>query len=198
MKIISRITNIFEISQICVFPKLTEDGKRVSFGCFLDHDPEKFDLVQHYRTSFMFMDAGFIRTFDGEIQNGEIGIMDFAGITNKHMWKAIRSVSNLKVCMKYIQEATPMIIHQNHFINCSPVLMKIISLVRPFMKQEVLDVLHFHSSYETLHEFVPKEQLPFEYGGTGGKLADIAKDTRNIVESHKEYLSDDSNWKLLQ
>lgn len=78
-------------------------------------------------------------------------------------------------------------------------MMKLIALVRPFLRKELFDVMHFHSSgYETLYEYIPKNMLPNEYGGNAGKLDEIHKKSLELVERQKEYLKDDKNWQLLE
>lgn len=71
------------------------------------------------------------------------------------------------------------------------------TLIRPFVKKELYDVMHFHTDgFESLYEHVPKDILPLEYGGDAGKIDDFYKEWLQIVESHGEYLANDHNWKL--
>jgi hypothetical protein len=182
---------------MCVCPTLTKNNMRVSIGRLFDLDPENLDLSQHYRSQFMLMDLGFSVMFDGKVNDGEIGIMDLKGFTAKHLWKVVQNLSLVKLYTKYVQEAVPMKIHQNHFVNCSSVVSKLISIARPFIKKEVFEVLHFHTTYEGLHNFIDKENLPLEYGGVAGTLEEFTNKGMEILNSRKEYLSDDSNWKLL-
>jgi CRAL/TRIO domain len=71
------------------------------------------------------------------------------------------------------------------------------TLIRPFVKKELFEAMHFHTSgYESLYDYVPKEDLPEEYGGEAGKIDDIFEKWLKIVEDQKEYLNDSSNWKL--
>lgn len=158
-----------------------------------------FDVLQTIRMIFMCSDVRFV-TQDSDsigLTEGEIGIMDFKHFTFRHFLKFAASLSVTRFYLKYVQEAVPFRIHQNHFVNCSPVLTKFMTLVRPFIQKEIFDALHFHTSgYESLYEFVPRQQLPLEYGGDAGKSDDLFKQWLKVVESRGEYLSDDDNWKL--
>lgn len=145
----------------------------------------------------MMGDVRYITPDTIGLTEGEIGIMDFKGFTYRHFLKVATNLSSTRLYLKYVQEAVPFRIHQNHFINCSPALTKIMTLLRPFIKKELFDAMHFHTSgYESLYEYVPKENLPEEYGGDVGKIDDIYNEWYKVVETQKEYLNDDDNWKL--
>jgi hypothetical protein len=69
----------------------------------------------------------------------------------------------------------------NHFINCSPIVSKLIDLIKPFMNKEVKESLHFHSRMETLYEKLPRELLPDELGGSSGAIDDIFEDWLKVI-----------------
>lgn len=60
-----------------------------------------------------------------------------------------------------------------HFINTVSFMDKLLALMRPFMKKELLDVLELHSSVESFGKNVFPEQLPNEYGGTAGTFNEL-------------------------
>jgi hypothetical protein len=97
------------------------------------------------------------------------------------------------------KEAAPYKIAQNHYLNCSPVLTKLIGIIRPFIKRELFEVMHFHTSgYESLYEFIPKDVLPNEYGGHGGSIDKFYQQNLENIKSQKDYLDNDDNWKILK
>lgn len=57
-----------------------------------------------------------------------------------------------------------------HVVNVSPFIDTIIGWVKPFLKEKIKNRIYVHSNLETLYEYIPKEVLPEEYGGTAGKL----------------------------
>lgn len=59
------------------------------------------------------------------------------------------------------------------------------SLIKPFMKKEVMDTLQFHTSLESLYDYLPRESLPNEFGGTAGNIDDFYSDWMKIVESKR-------------
>lgn len=147
----------------------------------------------------MISDISFVTPSMRDLTEGELSIFDCKGFGARHFWKVLTNYSTLKLFLRYVQEAAPFRISENHYVNCSPMMMKLLALIRPFLKKEVFDVMHFHSSgYETLYEHIPRDMLPFEYGGTIGKVDDLYKKSLELVELQSEYLKDDKNWQLLE
>lgn len=73
-----------------------------------------------------------------------------------------------------------------HFVNMSSVFERIFTLIRPLMKKEIIDVLHFHrGGLESLYEHVPKGLLPSEYEGDLGPIKNIHKDFMKLVEAKR-------------
>lgn len=145
----------------------------------------------------MISDAAFVMPAS-ELTVGEISIFDCNGFGARHFWKVLTNYSALQLFLRYVQEAVPFVINQNHYVNCSPIMMKLLALIRPFVRKELFDVMHFHSNgFGTLYEHLPRGALPIEYGGHGGEIDDMYKRTLLVLERHNEYLKNDTNWQLL-
>lgn len=51
---------------------------------------------------------------------------------------------------------------------------KVLALMRPFMKKELMDVMHLHSTLDTfIDKHVALELMPNEYGGSAGSIKEI-------------------------
>jgi len=125
----------------------------------------------------MTFDARFTSYDDCEsrIATGEVFIIDAKGVSFRHFLKIARNVGTVKLYMRFLQEAAPIRIKQNNFINCSSIIDRMLALMRPFLKRELLDVIRLHpQGIDTLD--VCKEVLPFEYGGTAGAIDEIYKE----------------------
>ena len=165
----------------------------------VDEDPAKYDVVDNFKALFMMSDVRFITPDPKHVglTEGEIGIMDFSGFSFRHFLKVATNLSSTRLYLRYVQEAVPFKIFQNHFVNCSPILTRIMTLIRPFVKKELFDVMHFHTSgYESLYKHVPRDVLPEEYGGYAGKFDDLFEEYKRTLYAEKDYIKDDSNWQL--
>lgn len=162
-------------------PQKTSENHKVSVFRLANDDPQKFDFVHILRMASATLDGRFVRVDDGELIDGDFMVFDLKGFSFKHLVKCAANLSLVSAYMKYVQEAVPLKMIGNHFINCSAALLKLVALIKPFMSKEVKESLHFHSSMETLYEKIPKEVLPNELGGSAGLIQELFDDWLKIL-----------------
>ncbi|KAJ6616101.1 Clavesin-1, partial [Pseudolycoriella hygida] len=132
---------------------------------------------------FMVSDIRLITPDENGLTDGEIPIFDMAGFSLRHLTKVV--LSSLRCYMKYTQEAHPVRLKQIHVINCAPFLDRVLALLKPFMKNEVFKLIHFHApGSDTLYKFVPLEMLPNEYGGKAGSIEVLKKDMMEKLNTY--------------
>lgn len=99
---------------------------------------------------------------------GCIFVIDMENTTLGHI--ARLEILTLKRFMYYLQDAMPTRIKGIHVINIKPFVDKIVFLMRPFMKKELWNVFHLHTSMDSMHKFVEHEVFPANYPGGKGPL----------------------------
>ena len=130
--------------------------------------------------------------------NGLIAIFDAKKFTFWHFMKLVSHAPTAINFLQYVQEADCIDIRQIHFINCSPIVNKVISFLTPFFTRELSESMNFHSSgFESLHKFVSKEYLPIEYGGCKGTLAEYMDYTVKNLRKHRDFVENNENFFLL-
>ncbi len=175
----------FRTLQVFPMPKNTSENHKISISRLVDTNPDNYIYVDVLRAVVAMLDARFVTLDDNELIDGEIGIIDMSGFGWRHFMKTASNLSIMKKYMRYVQEAAPFKVVQNHFVNCSPTMERFIAFLKPFMKKEIIDSIKFHSSPDTLFEYLPKDLLPDEFGGTAGKCDDHHRNWLNIVESKR-------------
>lgn len=60
-----------------------------------------------------------------------------------------------------------------HFINSPSFIDKILAIIRPFMKKELMDVLEIHTTMPPFLKSIPQDMLPNELGGKAGTIKDM-------------------------
>lgn len=119
-----------------------------------------------------------------KINSGDIPVFDMEGTTYRHLTKI--SLSTLRCYMKFTQEGFPVRLKEIHLINVSPILSKLLTLLRPFMKSQVRNMLNYHlPNTETFFNHIDRELLPFEYGGSVGSLGEIKSGFIKELESQR-------------
>lgn len=165
-----------------------------------NNDSSQFNCADVVKMALMMLDARFVEPDDenGEISVGELFIIDVKGISFRHFLKVARNVGTLRLYFSYVQEAVPFRINQLHILNSSSIFDKMFALMKPIFKKELLDVMHFHSSVDSVYKFISKEFLPEDYGGNLSSMKAIHKNWMQIFESKRNYLMNDDNWKLTE
>lgn len=73
---------------------------------------------------------------------------------------------------------------------------KMLAMVRPFMKKELLDTMLTHQSLDAfLDKFVPRTMMPDEYGGSAGKLDDIIDMGYKEFQANNQFFIEDEQTK---
>ena len=130
--------------------------------------------------------------------NGVIHIYDTAGFTFQHFLKV---VSSLQVAIHYSQYGQGyfyMKPKQVHFLHCSSIVRKLLSILKPFFSRELVESIHYHSSgFESLHKFIDKKCLPIEYGGSNGTFDEHMKNTLENMQNNRDFVKNDENFFLL-
>ncbi|KAG5680463.1 hypothetical protein PVAND_009971 [Polypedilum vanderplanki] len=193
-----KIQKIFEVADLGVpMPNLTACKRRIVINRLIDHDPDKFDFDMIVKAFFLSADMRFsIRDDDLplKINCGDIPIFDMTGLSYRHLTKL--SLSTLRCYMRFTQEGFPVRLKEIHLINVSPVLSKLLTIIKPFMKTRVKNMLNYHEpNSSTFFEFIDQDLMPIEYGGKAGKMSDIKLDFTKQLESRREYLTCPKRWK---
>lgn len=175
----------FHTLQVFPMPKNTSENHKISISRLVDTNPDNYVYINTIRAVVAMLDIRFVTVDSNELIDGEIGIIDMSGFGWRHFMKTASNLSIMKKYMRYVQEAAPFKVVQNHFVNCSPTMERFIAFLKPFMKKEILDSIKFHTSTETLFEYLPRELVPDEFGGTGGKCDEHHKNWLKIVESKR-------------
>lgn len=135
----------------------------------------------------MMLDARYAMLDEtNTLAEADILVLDLKGYNFKHFLNAARNGKTVFLYFKYIQESVPVATLSAHILNPSWVVDKFMALIRPMLRKEVAESFRFHSrGIESLHELVPKEVLPIEYGGSLGSINDLHSEWMKSFESKR-------------
>ncbi|RZC41215.1 CRAL TRIO domain containing protein [Asbolus verrucosus] len=124
---------------------------------------------------------------------GDVYILDASVALLKHFVRVSPTiVKKFFVC---VQEAYPVKVKEVHVINATPFVDFLIKWVTPFLKEKIQNRIHVHPDMESLHKFVPKEMLPEEYGGTGGRLEVFMEQWLEKLREYRPWFQEQENIK---
>lgn len=103
------------------------------------------------------------------------------------------SISTVKKYAYYLQYGLPAKLCRIHILNVNIVFEKLFKLMTPFLKKDLLDVIHVHSSRMDFDEFcknwIPKSHLPADYGGDLKTMQELTDNFYEDVKSLQEYFA---------
>ncbi|XP_063929941.1 alpha-tocopherol transfer protein-like [Zophobas morio] len=170
---------ILEHSLVTIFPKKTPEDCSIIFIKFVDSNSDNFNLLDELKYINMVC---MLHLYQEGPSDGYLILVDLKEMSFGHVVK-IRPLLT-KNFFYYLQEAMPVRLKGIHFFNPVPFMDTFLSLVKPFLKKEMLDTLYVHETIDALTKFVPLECLPVDYGGSEETAAHLHKKIRNkLIEN---------------
>ncbi|XP_055594732.1 alpha-tocopherol transfer protein-like [Uranotaenia lowii] len=169
------------LSMFSVLPKSTPEGYRVAYCRLLNPDTTNYVHLHAIRMLVMHLDLWMK---EEALAPGHVILIDMTGMHLGHLSKIRMGV--VKNYSYYTQEAIPIRLKQLHFLNVVSFMDKIMWLAKPFMKKEIMELIHMHTSIDTLIKYIPLDCLPQEYGGGAGPYEDLNKLYRQKLFDHRE------------
>ncbi|KAG5336585.1 TTPAL protein, partial [Acromyrmex charruanus] len=114
--------------------------------------------------------------------NGHILILDMKNMSLGHVARI--NPMTLKKFFYYLQDGLPVRLKAFHVINVSPVVDIIFNMSKPFIKKQLLDMFHLHTTNDALENFVSFEILPNEAGGQAGPMMELHNKQMKKLTDH--------------
>ncbi|KAG4074774.1 hypothetical protein HA402_006413 [Bradysia odoriphaga] len=147
-----------------------------------------------------------------DLRQGYVCVIDMKGCTLMHLTRV--NVIALKKFMFYIQarlilspeylnliffkhtnrlqEALPIRLKAIHFINTVSFMDKVLALMKPFTKKELMNMLQLHSTMDTfLDKCVPKSAMPNEYGGSAGEAEEMRENSYKNMQANARFFEEE-------
>lgn len=152
---------VFGVAELVACPERTKEGYGVLLYRLTDFEPSHVDFLQGIKTFFAFND---VRLSEDGVIPGYVVVFDMRGITISHL--GIVTLSGIRKFMHYIQECHPCRLKAIHVINTVKWFDKVLTLIKPFVKSELLQMISMHGEdLSTMYKTVPQHLLPTDYGG---------------------------------
>ncbi|CAH2094177.1 unnamed protein product [Euphydryas editha] len=177
---------------ITPLPTFTVNGYKAMYCRLLDGDPKRyvfsdinrvfamiFDLVQYEEGTW----PGFVILIDMDLACiGHLGRVDLL---------------LLRQVIYFLQECMLLKLKEVHFLNAPYFMDKVISLLRPFTKKTLLDIIKVHErESDSLYKYVQKSSLPKESGGCYKDNITLRDEMIRLLEDNKRYFEEESRKRV--
>lgn len=101
-------------------------------------------------------------------------------------------------CIIFQKDALPIRLRAIHFINIPSWVDKLLAMMTPFIKKELMNSLYLHQTLDTfVDKYVPKTMLPDKYGGTAGNMETMCKNVFAEVQANAQfYIDEEANKRV--
>lgn len=172
----------FQTVTTSVLEKKTPDGYAILYGRLIDPEPSHYVYNDGMKYLNMILDLWL---YSEGTTLGHIILFDMKDVSFGHA--ARLNPMGLKKYLCFLQEGLPVRLKGFHFMNITPVMDVILNMMKPFMKKELMDMLHTHTNLETLSKFIPIEALPNESGGKAGPIMQLHDNSIKALEANRDY-----------
>lgn len=151
-----------------VLKDVDHKGRRVMIvNCGSKWDTKKVTSDNLFRMFYLIHIASLLE--EETAVRGVVVIMDFDGLGFKQV-ASLNPIFSMKL-LGFIQEAMPARLKEVHMVK-QPFIFKMVwKIFSPMIGEKLGKRIHFHGSkMSTLHEFIPKDYLPEDYGGSLPKI----------------------------
>uniref|UniRef100_A0A1A9ZAM8 CRAL-TRIO domain-containing protein n=1 Tax=Glossina pallidipes TaxID=7398 RepID=A0A1A9ZAM8_GLOPL len=188
----ARFREIFRLGPFLYLPKpLHDNGPRIFIMRGGLPTAERFTVEELMAVNHVLQDILMLED-DYAVVNGLVMINDFKTLALTHVLQATPMF--LKKFITYNYEAMPLRIKSNHFLNAPKIFDTVYNVGKPMLPLKQQDRIFFHSSLDSLSQYVPLKYLPNDYGGENSSIAEIIEEWDKKLDKYREYFSKSTEW----
>ncbi|CAK1541384.1 unnamed protein product [Leptosia nina] len=133
--------------------------------------------------------------YEEGIWPGFVLMIDMDQATLGHIAKL--DVMTIRQVLYFLQECMLVRLKEVHFLNAPSFMDKLMMLLKPFMKKELLDILRIHQrDSSTLKAFVDKDSLPKEAGGQFESVSKLKEEQFHRIEDNLDLFTEESKKRV--
>ncbi|XP_043482189.1 alpha-tocopherol transfer protein-like isoform X2 [Leptopilina heterotoma] len=175
--------------QFVALPLPDREGRKIIFHRLANTAPTAYMFNDGIKLLGMTLDASLY--FEG-CTPGYVFLFDMRGVKLAHL--ARLSVNSIRKFFEYLQEGMPIRLQGIHVLNTVWFMDKILSLLKPFMKRELFEMLHLYSGeVSEIYEYIPPECLPEDFGGKLDNLETLHEAHCIKLDQLRDYFRDEEN-----
>ncbi|XP_022129804.2 uncharacterized protein LOC111003535 [Pieris rapae] len=178
--------DIFAIGHFGVLPEVNENNHRVFVAQVNGNILKSSQLLNYYRYAICF--GEYMRTHDYYVSYHYIVDLRQTDMT---AFLASCNPIEMKQALTILIECYGIRFKGLHFItNSKHLIDMLITILKQILKPKIIQRLHHHATCDSLADFIGKDYLPVELGGTAASMQDIHNKWVEVLSSKEnmEYL----------
>ncbi|XP_066908008.1 alpha-tocopherol transfer protein-like [Halyomorpha halys] len=173
-------------------PVKDPNGYQIVLHGLRQYEASKYNFCNGVKLLAMAIDACMM--VEGTVP-GFIFLFDMKGVKLSHLTRL--SFTFLKKFFTYIQEGNPIRLKAIHVVNTLPIVDKIMFMIKPFMRKELLELIHYHSSdLSEIQAALPKSCLPKDYGGDLPSITELHEKYTDWMEKMKPLFDEEEKYRI--
>ncbi|KAB0791781.1 hypothetical protein PPYR_03698 [Photinus pyralis] len=180
----------FNVLEYLLLEEKTPSGDQIILFRLLDNDLEKFD----FNTTVNVFDMSIVQWYmqHGTSEGLRI-VCDFEGATLGHVLKM--NIVAMRKILLYLQDALFVRLKGIHFFNVGSYMDILMNLMKPFLKKDLVNSLHFHTdSIKSMYQYVPIDCLPSDYGGSQPSVKQLHEDWIRRLHDYADYFVKEDSY----
>ncbi|CAH2094179.1 unnamed protein product [Euphydryas editha] len=170
------------------------DNHHVIYHKLIDCDSKNFIFSDVIRAVLMMMD---LKQFEEGTWPGFIILIDLNGVTLGHIAKL--DLLTVQQLLYYLQEAMLVRLKGLHFMNAPSYVDKLLMVIKPFMKKELMNTLCIHQvGSKTLEKVIPIEALPKDAGGQYKTFEEAKNYVIEKALANKDFFENENKKRVIE
>lgn len=170
-------------------PVPTPEGYRIIFHRLKDTRPSQYFLETGFKLLTMSIEADL---YEHGCSPGLVFLFDMQGARLGHLLRI--SLTSVQKIFEYLQDGLPVRLKAIHVINTVWFIEKILALVRPFLKKELYDMLHFYSGdVSEIYPVIPQKCLPKDFNGELDWIDNMREEHRRRLYELRDYFIEEES-----
>ncbi|CAH1132236.1 unnamed protein product [Ceutorhynchus assimilis] len=148
-------------------PKLTPTLSRITVMKFKDTNPEKYHPLNYFAHTYNILE---IRVREDMMLTDTL-VYDLEGLQFGHLFKL--RIGILRKASAILEKVFTSRLEAIHYINLPSSMQVIVNLAKNIFGEKMRKRIHVHKDLESLHQHIPKEFLPQDFGGSEKTLDEL-------------------------
>ncbi|XP_041973339.1 alpha-tocopherol transfer protein-like [Aricia agestis] len=184
--------DVLELGAVITLPHTySPAAPRINILRIGTYNPKEYTAVE-IMTIYQFLNQIHFMEDDNLTVAGIINILDLRNTVFAHYTQT--SYKLTRNLIRANQDALPVRIKQVHVIGAPHIFTTFMNIFKKVLSEKIRNRFHMHNDVDALHDYIPRELLPEEYGGTGNSLREIKDHWKQKVMDYRGFFEDDLQY----